>query len=241
MKELIVICTVLLLTAAAMRSQVDVGGKSAPVSEPTVQAALATNQSLQAFLGTPWFIPSQKLWKGRGGTSMVTAKDGTAIVFQSHTSNKIRRSVDGGKTWEPESEIGPGATSGEAVVDEISGDVLYVNPRAKWLWRSRDHGRTWTREDIVQVRPDGFGLAPSTISCMQPGITLMFGKHKGRLLIPARIMGPQAANDVEWRPYHYSTAIYSDDGGTNWQTSKPFPVLGTGEAALAELSDGSIL
>lgn len=241
MKELIIICAVLLLTPPGMRARADASGKNAPVSEPTVQAAWETNQSLQAFLRTPWFIPIQELWQGRGGTSIVTARDGTAIVFQSHSSNKIRRSTDGGTTWEPESEIGPGATAGKAVVDEISGDILYVNPRAKWLWRSRNHGRTWTREDIAQVRPDGFGLVPSTISCMQPGITLMFGKHKGRLLIPARIMGPQASNDVEWRPYHYSTAIYSDDGGINWLTSHPFPVLGTGEAALAELSNGSIL
>jgi sialidase-1 len=59
--------------------------------------------------------------------------------------------------------------------------------------------------------------------------------------MPARIMGPKASNDVKWRPYHYSTALYSDDGGKNWQTSKPFPVLGTGEGALAEISDGCIL
>ena len=76
---------------------------------------------------------------------------------------------------------------------------------------------------------------------MQCGITLAFGKHKGRLIMPARITGPKNSNAVEWRPYHYSTALYSDDGGAIWQTSKPFPVLGTGEAALAELSDGSIL
>ena len=73
---------------------------------------------------------------------------------------------------------------------------------------------------------------------MQCGITLAFGKHKGRLIMPARVMGPTSSNANEWRPYHYSTALYSDDGGAVWQTSKPFPVLGTGEAAL---SDGSIL
>jgi len=76
---------------------------------------------------------------------------------------------------------------------------------------------------------------------MQPGITLAFGPHKKRLLMSARIMGPTDTNDVAWRPLHYNTAIYSDDGGANWQTSKPFPVFGTGEAALVELSDGSIL
>jgi sialidase-1 len=69
----------------------------------------------------------------------------------------------------------------------------------------------------------------------------MYGEHKGRLLSPARVFGPENSNDVKWRPYHYNTSIYSDDSGLTWQTSLPFPVLGTGEAALAEISDGSIL
>jgi sialidase-1 len=128
-------------------------------------------------------------------------------------------------------------------VDETTGDVLYVNPGAGWLFRSRDHGASWTRER-VQTRPDGFGNIPDPglgVLAMQCGITLAFGERKGRLLIPARVAGPKHSNAVQWRPYHYSTALYSDDGGAVWQTSKPFPVLGTGEAALAELSDGSIL
>jgi sialidase-1 len=79
------------------------------------------------------------------------------------------------------------------------------------------------------------------VGAFQPGITLQFGPKKGRLLIPTRIMGPTASNDVEWRPYHYNTSMFSDDGGATWQVSAPFPVLGSGEAALAELSDGRIL
>ena len=126
------------------------------------------------------------------------------------------------------------------MVDENTGNILYVNPAKQWLWRSRDQGLTWTRETI-SFRPDGFGLVPNTVSSMQPGITLQFGPHKGRLLMPARVQGPKYSNDVEWRPYHYSTAIFSDDGGKTWQTSHPFPVFGTGEAALAELANGSIL
>jgi sialidase-1 len=35
--------------------------------------------------------------------------------------------------------------------------------------------------------------------------------------------------------------MFSDDGGSTWQVSAPFPVLGSGEGALAELSDGRIL
>jgi sialidase-1 len=194
----------------------------------------------QAFLGPPVSLPLQQLWQGGGGTSIVTAQDGTVIAFQSMRSNRIRRSRDGGRTWDADLEIGPGATFGNAIVDEKTGDILYLNPAMQWLWRSRDHGLTWTRETIA-VRPDGFGLVPNTVSSMQPGITLQFGPHQGRLLMPARIQGPKYSNDVEWRPYHYSTAIFSDDGGATWQTSHPFPVLGTGEAALAELSNGRVL
>ncbi len=233
MKTTVTLLTVLLLAPlAALHAQ-------SPQKETSGGYAVASR--LEEFLGKPALVPMQELWKGRGGTSIVTARDGTVVAFRSSGSNQIRRSTDGGLTWGPDIAIGSGATNGKAVVDEIKGDILYVNPIAKFLWRSRDHGATWARETIAQVRPDGFGFVPSSISCMQPGITLMFGQHKGRLLIPARIMGPKASNDVEWRPYHYSTAIYSDDGGATWQTSKPFPVLGTGEAALAEISDGSIL
>jgi sialidase-1 len=201
---------------------------------------MADDDGLEAFLGAPVALPIQQLWNGGGGTNIVTAKDGTVVAFQSMANKKIRRSLDGGATWGEEIDIGSGATYGNAIVDEASGDILYVNPGKQWLWRSRDSGLTWERETIA-VQPDGFGLIPNTVSSMQPGITLQFGPHKGRLIMPARIQGPQYSNDVQWRPYHYSTAVYSDDGGKNWQTSHPFPVLGTGEAALAEISTGSIL
>jgi len=70
------------------------------------------------------------------------------------------------------------------------------------------------------------------------GITLRYGKHKGRLLRPARYYGVADRQDI----YHltYNTAIYSDDGGKTWQTSERIPELGTGEGTVAELSDGRI-
>ncbi len=203
-------------------------------------SSTARPKGLDQFMGEPVFVPMQELWKGRGGTSIITTTNGTLIAFKTFEDN-LRRSIDGGKTWSPGVELGQKGSGGKAIVDETTGDVLYVNPEHHWLWRSHDHGANWVREVIAEVRPDGFGLTPTSVGAMQPGITLKFGKHPGRLIMPARIMGPKASNDVEWRPYHYSTAIYSDDHGQTWQTSHPFPVLGTGEAALAELSDGSIL
>ena len=29
--------------------------------------------------------------------------------------------------------------------------------------------------------------------------------------MPARVMAPKGTNDQEWWPYHYNTAVYSDD------------------------------
>jgi sialidase-1 len=240
MKLLFAIPTLLLLLPPPLLCGASASGRATPDAQPGPGATASAAQALESFLGAPLFLPIQQLWTGGGGTNIVTAQDGTVVAFQSMASNKIRRSPDGGETWGAEIAIGHGATFANALVDERSGDILYVNPAKQWLWRSRDHGLTWSRETIA-VRPDGFGLVPNTVSSMQPGITLQFGPHRGRLLMPARVQGPKYSNDVEWRPYHYSSAVYSDDGGRTWQTSHPFPVLGTGEAALAELSNGSIL
>jgi len=207
------------------------------------QGEPAAEAGLGVFLGEPVCVPMQALWKGRGGWGgIVAARDGTMIAFQSPGGGACRRSLDGGATWGPDIVLAPDAKEGNAVADENTGDTLFVNPCAGWLFRSRDCGATWARE-TCEVRPDGFGLLPSSegVAAMQAGITLAFGPRKGRLLMPARIMGPKGSNDVGWRPYHYSTALYSDDGGKIWQTSKPFPVMGTGEGTLAELSDGRIL
>lgn len=203
----------------------------------------AVASRLEEFLGEPLFVPMQQLWEKRGGWGgVLSSQDGTVIVFQSPGGGNLRRSLDGGKTWQADQLLAPDAKEGRALVDETNGDVLYVNPGQGWLYRSRDQGATWSK-DSVQVRPDGFGNVPKLegVAAMQCGVTLAFGPQKGRLLMPGRVMGPKNSNAVEWRPYHYSTALYSDDGGANWQVSQPFPVLGTGEAALAELSDGRIL
>ena len=212
MKLLIVIQTILLLWPLRPLAAANAPEPATVLSASGQRADASAFKGHPAFPGAPLSLPIQQLWKGGGGTSIVTARDGTVVAFQSMASNKIRRSTDGGVTWGADIEIGPGATFANAIVDENSGDILYVKPAKQWLWRSRDRGLTWTRESMT-VRPDGFGLVPNTVSSMQPGITLQFGSHKGRLLMPARVQGPKYSNDVEWRPYHYSTAVYSDDGG----------------------------
>ena len=152
-----------------------------------VLAAYSENHStdaLEAFLGTPEFA-MQQLWEDRGGTSIITAQDGTIVAFRTFGHNTVRRSTDGGATWNADIEIGPNATGGNAIIDESNGDILYVEPEQSVLWRSVDHGATWSSPTKIEIRPDGFGLLPGedAAGAMQPGITLTFGPHKGRLLI----------------------------------------------------------
>lgn len=170
---------------------------------------------------------------GWGGYIMV-AMDGSVLTD--------RISVDGGKTWGasiPHLQ-GPGR-----VLDETTGDILNLDAGGHqrkpepFLYRSKDNGRTWKREEIV-LHEDVNGWQPMLINCDE-GITLHHGEQKGRLLLPARVFVEYAApNDTMYYAKHYSSAIYSDDGGKTWFSGAPFPVAGTGEAALVELSDGRI-
>jgi len=218
------------------------GAASTPWAAETRAASSpgAVPASARAFLGAPT-LTIQPLFDGRGARDIVSTRAGSLLAFHDHT---LRESTDGGTTWGPAREIGADA-GGKVVVNETNGEILYVHADKGFLWKSRDDGRTWSRATI-KVRPNKFGHgSPETVrqsvGAFQPGITLQFGPKRGRLLIPTRIMGPTASNDVEWRPYHYNTSMFSDDGGATWQVSAPFPILGSGEAALAELSDGRIL
>ena len=203
----------------------------------TAVAAEPMDGALESFMGAPR-CELQPLYEGQRFPSVVVAMDGTVLAFRaSRAPVQVRRSEDGGASWGPIIEVGGGdAHLGAALVDERSGDVLVFQGRR--MFRSGDAGKTWQPQDVV-IKPDALGSV-GDMHGADSGITLRFGKHKGRLLQPARAMPPGMDNDPRWWPYHYNTAIYSDDGGKTWQTSHPFPVLGTGEGALAELSDGRV-
>jgi len=174
--------------------------------------------------------------------NIVVAKDGTLIATWGSTRYQVRRSEDGGKTWGEIYVIAePGFQGGGTIVDEQSGDILaFVEeghpPSPLTMYRSTDQGRTWEPEEIV-IHPDDNGNI-SSMHMNEHGITLRSGAHQGRLIRPSRFYGE--SNDREHWSTHYTNAIFSDDGGKTWHTSAPFPVNGTGEAALVELSDGRI-
>ena len=197
--------------------------------------------SLQPFIGEPR-MEMQQVFRNERFPNIVVTLKGTVIVTWGNNSIRARRSEDGGNTWGDEIVIAkPGFQGGGTTVDETTGDILaFVEdkhpPAPLTVYRSKDDGRTWIPEKVT-IHPDSNGNLPS-MHMNEHGITLRHGKHKGRLIRPSRYYGKK--NDRSEWPNHYTNAIYSDDGGSTWETSDPFPENGTGEATIAELSDGRL-
>lgn len=188
------------------------------------------------------FIEKKNIFSNERFPNIVTAIDGSLIASWGSKDFRVRRSEDGGKTWSPEIFIvNPGFQGGGTTVDENTGDILaFVEdqqpPAPLTIYRSTDNGITWVPEKPT-IYPDEHGNMPS-MHMNEHGITLKNGKYSGRLIRPTRYYGK--SNEREDWPQHYTNAIYSDDGGKTWHTSSPFPALGTGEATIEELSDGTL-
>lgn len=197
--------------------------------------------SIDSHLGKPT-MDMQQVFADQRFPNVVVTMDGTVLATWGNRNVQVRRSEDGGITWqEPITIAEPGFQGGGTTVDENTGDILAFveehHPPAKiMLFRSGDDGKTWKKEDTT-IEPDSAGHLPS-MHMNEHGITLRHGKHKGRLIRPTRWYAGK--NDRSLWPEHYTNAMYSDDGGKTWKTSEPFPENGTGEATLAELSDGRI-
>lgn len=201
-----------------------------------------TEWKLDAFLGKPE-LKIQPVFKGGRFPNVVVTIKGTILATWGQGQIRSRRSEDGGKIWGDEVTIAKsGIHGGGTTVDETSGDILvFVEdqhpPAPLTVYRSKDDGKTWL-VDPITILPDSEGRLPA-MHMNEHGVTLRHGQHKGRLIRPSRYYGAGNRPESIW-PTHFTNAIFSDDGGKTWQTSEAFPENGTGEAAIAELSDGSI-
>ena len=201
----------------------------------------AANAPLTPFIGEAAF-EKQRLFDDQRYPNVVVTTKGTVLTIWGNDGVAVRRSEDGGKSWDlPITLAKAGYNGGGVTVDDNTGDILiFVEtrqpPAPLTVYRSRDDGITW-QPQTTTIENDEAGHTPS-MHMNEHGITLRHGKHKGRLLRPTRYYGLKGG-EAEWSQ-QYTNAIYSDDGGKSWKTSKPFPENGTGEAALVELSDGRI-
>jgi sialidase-1 len=188
------------------------------------------------------FFNVQQIFSDERFPNVVVATDGKVVATWGRQNFRVRRSEDGGKTWGPEITVAnPGFQGGGTTVDENSGDMLVFveegHPVAPLhVYRSSDQGKTWKEEEVT-ILPNSLGHIPS-MHMNERGITLKYSDYAGRLIRPTRYYG--GGNGREFWDEHYTNAIYSDDGGKTWQASEPFPAYGTGEAAIEELSDGTL-
>ncbi len=215
------------------------------IQETDTKFALHTFQNSK-INSEPSIFHSQVLFRSKEnisarGPHIIVAQDGSVLAFGRWCS-VLRRSIDKGKTWSAEEELG--FKGQNVILDEDSGDLLIIadDPKNPHLYRSKDNGKSWIKEEIrilPNVMNHGIGKVPINIAAMETGITLRHGKNKGRLLIAGRVQPPAGNNAQEYWMYNYNAALYSDDKGKTWQVSDGI-MTGTGEAALAELSDGRI-
>ncbi len=205
-------------------------------------ANLPVEGTLDSFLSES-DLTVQPLFQGGRFPNIVVTLEGTVLATWGNPHVRAKRSEDGGQTWKDDIAIdNSGIHGGGTTVDETTGDILtFVEekhpPAPLTVYRSKDDGKTWQAEPVT-IHPDIKGKTPS-MHMNEHGITLRHGKHKSRLLRASRQYG-RGNRPESLFPTHYTNAIYSDDGGQTWRTSDPFPENGTGEATLAELSDGRI-
>jgi len=157
----------------------------------------------------------------------------------------LRRSTDGGRTWEPMQlvyEEGGNAriTIGNPcpVVDRTTG-VIWLpfcrNNDDVLITHSRDDGRTWAKPVEITAhvkRPDWSWYATG------PGHGIQLSG--GRLLIPCDHRDEQAKDAKDWKGGGRSHVFFSDDHGKSWQLGGETGP-GMNECEAVELADGSLL
>ncbi len=220
---------------------------------------------LGTFLGKPLFDMKVVFDEGEHVREpyLAIAVDGTLLAVRNNQKH-LRRSEDGGRTWEEIIEVPITHSDSNMIVDEDTGNLISVrmwNGKDR-VFRSTDHGKTWSEEEVTinpnelmqrwaetslkmrvtKESPAKSGTYYLHANASEGGITLRHEQHKGRLLVSATLRPHAKAHPSDRDPADaiFSCAIYSDDGGATWQVSGLFPEGYTEEAALVELHDGRI-
>lgn len=166
----------------------------------------------------------------------------------SNTDLMLRRSTDGGETWDEQQVLvndGVNTVDNPCFIVDAKRDEVHlmyqIGYARAYLKTSRDDGVTWSPPQEVTAAFDEFRMRDGykwQVIAMGPGhgITL----RSGRLVVPVWL-----ATDKKHRP-SISATVYSDDQGKTWhagevivETTDETP--NPSETELVELSDGRVL
>jgi sialidase-1 len=218
--------------------------------------------------GDEWLAQTDLFVSGADGyhtyriPALAVSREGTMLAFCEGRVNgrgdageihlMLRRSADGGRTWEPMRRIVADGTmtcgNPCPVVDARDGtiwlpfcknleegdqDLILQGkaPRTVWMTHSRDDGVTWA--EPVEITPD---VKAPAWTWYATGPTHGIQLRSGRLLIPCdHQVGTHYVRDD---PRH-SHVIYSDDAGQSWHIGGIVDES-TNESVAVEALDGSV-
>ncbi len=186
--------------------------------------------------------------------ALIVSPEGTLLAFAEGRKNNrrdhgdidmmLRRSTDGGETWEPLQMVYEEGGDAEItignpcpVVDRDTGRIWLPFCRDNddvLVTFSDDDGLTWAepREITDQVKPEHWGWYATGPGV---GIQLRRGHHAGRLLVPC---DHREKIDGNWRMF--SHAFFSDDHGETWQVGENVG-LHTDECQAVQLTDARVM
>lgn len=200
--------------------------------------------------------------------SLICTPKGTLLAFcearegndQSPTDMVLRRSLDGGETWQPMQvlvkAVPEAVMDPTAVVERTTGKIILIYDRwpvmpegknlgefkrapglgrdsiTTWITTSGDDGLTWSEpEDITATTKK----PEWTEACHGPGVGIQM--RSGRIVIPCFENRPE---DKGWGVC-WNYALYSDDRGKTWHISDNESGPGVNETQVVELADGTLL
>ncbi|MER7949550.1 sialidase family protein [Streptomyces sp. NPDC096079] len=203
--------------------------------------------------------------------ALVTSEDGVLLAFAEGRNRLtttgchdvgdndivLRRSLDGGATWQPLQVVAGGSDelahgNPAPVVDAVSGRITLLYSSSEWnhdpakpsrtgfgrsvyATSSMDGGLTWTASvEQKQLKAAGWGWVSTGPG---HGIQLSRGQHHGRLVVPG---DHTAGGDTTAGGQLY----VSDDGGLTWSLGATSEVSKSGaypgELTVAETVDGNV-
>ncbi|MDT0461505.1 sialidase family protein [Streptomyces gibsoniae] len=206
--------------------------------------------------------------------AVVATRAGTLLAFcegrvtsaadHGHIDIVLKRSMDGGRTWDPLRAVarnGTGLAGNPAPVVLDTGRILLVHVRAAagatedailrgkvkpadgrrvWVQHSDDDGLTWSglKEITAQVKKQGWRWYATT-----PGHALQL--TSGRVLVPGNhTLAPTAGDTGAEARYNSGHCLLSDDRGESWYLGyldeNTNGYINVNETTAAELPDGRV-
>lgn len=201
--------------------------------------------------------------------ALVVSKKGTLLAFAegrygngndwANIDLTMRRSTDGGNTWEPlrviikHSEGKP--TSNITPIVDKNGTIhllFQINYARAYYMKSVDDGKTWSTPTDITYAFDQF-KKDYDWKVLAPGPGHAIQLFNGRLLVPVWLCIPDRSRPGgDHRPSCVAT-IYSDDHGKTWErggiisnngdiaTDHDDTIINPNESVLLQLEDGRVM